>query len=182
MTFFIITGSLSMVLALLHTLSPELLALRIQETALGAGCGILAAALVVPTRVHAVAEMHLTELLVILDHLAHCAPKAGAPKPAPDAPDLDQALDAFRKACRPLMHPLNPRRAERARVRRVLEHVEATSFHTRSLATETGRARDAAAWPALQRSSTARQNRTSQGILPRSPVHPAHAPPGYVGE
>ncbi|MGW7689844.1 FUSC family protein [Streptomyces asiaticus] len=48
-TFFI-TGSLSMVLALLHTLSPELLSLRIQETALGAGCGILAALLVVPTK------------------------------------------------------------------------------------------------------------------------------------
>ncbi|GHH63333.1 hypothetical protein FHS35_002072 [Streptomyces umbrinus] len=170
-TFFI-TGSLSMVLALLHTLSPDLLALRIQETALGAGCGILAAALVVPTRVHTVAEMRLTELLVILDHLAHCAPKAGAPKPAPDAPDLDQALDAFRKACRPLMHPLNPRRAERARVRRVLEHVEATSFHTRSLATETGRARDAAAWPAPQRSSAVRQNRTSQRILPPQPCAP----------
>ncbi|MFC4504780.1 MULTISPECIES: FUSC family protein [Streptomyces] len=170
-TFFI-TGSLSMVLALLHTLSPELLALRIQETVLGAGCGILAAALVVPTSVHTVAEMRLTELLVILDHLAHCAPKAGAPKPAPDAPDLDQALEAFRKACRPLVHPLNPRRADRARVRRVLERVEATSFHARSLVTETGRARDAAAWPAPQHSSTTRQDRTNQAILPPRPCTP----------
>jgi hypothetical protein len=171
-----------MVLALLHTLSPELLALRIQETALGAGCGILAAALVVPTRVRTVAEMRLTELLVILDHLAHCpqkagaqkagSPKPGAPRPAPDAPDLDQALEAFRKACRPLMHPLNPRRAERARVRCVLEHAEAASFHTRNLATETARARDAAAWPAPQRSSTARQSRTSHGILPPRPGAP----------
>ncbi|MGW1624725.1 FUSC family protein [Streptomyces sp. NPDC002172] len=170
-TFFI-TGSLSMVLALLHTLSPELLALRIQETVLGAGCGILAAALVVPTSVHTVAEMRLTELLAILDHLAHCAPTAGAPKPAPDAPDLDQALEAFRKACRPLVHPLNPRRADRARVRRVLERVEATSFHARSLVTETGRARDAAAWPAPQHSSTTRQDRTNQAILPSRPCTP----------
>ncbi|MFF5139221.1 hypothetical protein ACFY6U_05630 [Streptomyces sp. NPDC013157] len=170
-TFFS-TGSLSMVLALLHTLSPELLALRIQETVLGAGCGILAAAPVVPTSVHTVAEMRLTELLAILDHLAHCAPKAGAPKPAPDAPDLDQALEAFRKACRPLVHPLNPRRADRARVRRVLERVEASSFHARSLVTKTGRARDAAAWPAPQHSSTTRQDRTNQAILPSRPCTP----------
>ncbi|MEV6592848.1 FUSC family protein [Streptomyces acidicola] len=150
-TFFI-TGSLSMVLALLHTLSPELLALRVQETVLGAGCGILAAVLVVPTSVRAVAETRLRELLVVLDHLGHCAPQAGAPKPAPDARDLDQALEAFRKACRPLVHPLNPRRAERARVRRVLERVEATSFHARNLATETGRPRDAQGGPRPTRS------------------------------
>ncbi|WP_345444255.1 FUSC family protein [Actinoallomurus vinaceus] len=130
-TFFI-TGSLSMVLAVLHTLSPELLALRVQETVLGAGCGVLAAALVVPTTVRAVAEMRLRELLFILDHLVRCAPQDGVPRPALDAHDLDQALEAFRQACRPLVHPLNPRRAERARVRRVLEHVEAASLHARS--------------------------------------------------
>lgn len=170
-TFFI-TGSLSMVLALLHTLSPELLALRIQETVLGAACGILAAALVVPTRVHTVAELRLTELLVILNHFAHCAPKAGAPKPAPDAPDLDQALEAFRKACRPLVHPLNPRRADRARVRRVLERVEAASFQARSLVTETGHAREAAAWPPPQHSSMIRQDRTNQPACPRGRALP----------
>jgi uncharacterized membrane protein YccC len=170
-TFFI-TGSLSMVLAVLHTLSPQLLALRVQETVLGAGCGILAAALVVPTAVRTVAEMRLRELLSLLDHLVRCAPQAGVPKPALDARDLDQALEAFRTACRPLLHPLNPRRAERARVRRVLECVEATSFHARSLATETGRARDAAAWPASQHSSTARQDRTNQAILPPQPCAP----------
>ncbi|MFI6743884.1 FUSC family protein [Nonomuraea sp. NPDC050451] len=161
-TFFI-TGSLSMVLAVLHTLSPELLALRVQETVLGAGCGILAAALVVPTTVRAVADTRLRELLFVLDHLMRRAPQA-----APDARDLDQALEAFRKACRPLVHPLNPRRAERARARCVLERVEAISFHARSLAAETGRARDAAAWPASQRLSTARQDRT----MPPQPCTP----------
>ncbi|MGY0059748.1 FUSC family protein [Streptomyces sp. LZ34] len=125
-TFFI-TGSLSMVLALLHTLSPALLALRVHETVLGAGCGILAAALFVPTSARTVADMRLRELLVVLDHLAHCPPQAGVPMPAPDARDLDQALEAFRKACRPLAHPLNPRRAERARVRRVLDEVLAVA-------------------------------------------------------
>ncbi|WP_413098681.1 hypothetical protein [Streptomyces sp. Inha503] len=138
-TFFI-TGSLSIVLALLHTLSPELLSLRIQETALGAGCGILAALLVVPTSVRTVADECLRELLVVLDHLMHCTPQVNGLSPTPDAHDLDQALEAFRRACRPLMHPLTPRRAERARARRLLEHVETTAFLARSLATETGRA------------------------------------------
>ncbi|NGO10562.1 FUSC family protein [Streptomyces sp. HC44] len=137
-TFFI-TGSLSMVLALLHTLSPELLSLRIQETALGAGCGILAALLVVPTTVRTVADEHLRELLAILDHLMCCTPpQTEAMRPTPAARDLDQALEAFRKACRPLVHPLNPRRAELARTRCLLEHVETAAFHARSLATETG--------------------------------------------
>ena len=132
-TFFI-TGSLSMVLSLLHTLSPELLAVRVQETVLGAGCGILAAALVVPMSVRTVADMRLTELLAVLDHLARCGrPPVGVPTSASDEHALDQALEAFRKASRPLVHPLNPRRAERARVRCVLERVEATSFHARNL-------------------------------------------------
>ncbi|MYS80575.1 FUSC family protein [Embleya scabrispora] len=171
-TFFI-TGSLSMVLAVLHTFSPQLLALRVQETALGAGCGILAAALVVPMTVRTVAEMRLRELLLLLDHYVRCAPQAGVPKPAPDARDLDRALEAFRAACRPLVHPLNPRRAERARVRRVLERVEATSFHARSLATETGRARDAAARPASSHPSTTRRERTNRALLPPRPCTPS---------
>ncbi|MFF1298554.1 MULTISPECIES: FUSC family protein [unclassified Streptomyces] len=170
-TFFI-TGSLSMVLAALHTLSPQLLVLRVQETVLGAGCGIMAAALVVPMAVRTVADMRLRELLSLLDHLVRCAPQASVPKPALDARDLDQALEAFRTACRPLMHPLNPHRAERARVRHVLERVEATSFHARSLATETRRAREAAAWPTSQHATRARYNSTSQATLPPQPCTP----------
>jgi hypothetical protein len=141
-TFFL-TGSLSMVLAVLHTLSPHLLALRVQETVLGAGCGILAASLVVPTAVRTVAETRLEELLSLLDRLVCRAPQPGVPGPAPGAHDLDQALEAFRTACRPLVHPLNPHRAERARVRRVVERVEAVSFHVRSLATGAGHPQDA---------------------------------------
>ncbi|GAA0350104.1 FUSC family protein [Actinoallomurus spadix] len=148
---FFITGSLGMVLAVLHTLSPELLVLRIEETVLGAGCGILAAALVVPTSVHTVAETRLRRLLRILEHVACRAPRAGSPEPAPDVRDLDLALEAFREACRPLVHPLNPRRAERARVRRLLERMEAASFRARSLATEAGPARGTATTPSSGR-------------------------------
>ncbi len=93
-TFFI-TGSLSMVLAALHTLSPELLALRVQETVLGVGCGILAAGALEALR--------------------------------------EACRTVCRTACRSLLHPLDPRRAERARVRRVLERVEATSFHAQGI-------------------------------------------------
>ncbi|MFF7981536.1 FUSC family protein [Streptomyces sp. NPDC007901] len=165
-TFFI-TGSLSMVLALLHTLSPELLSLRIQETALGAGCGILAALLVVPTRVRTVANEHLKELLVLLGHLTRCTPQAdGMRRPTSDARDLYQALEDFRRACRPLMHPLNPHRAERARARRLLEHVEATAFRARSLATDTGPNRDVASPPHPRRTSGTHQGSKRQGTVP----------------
>jgi len=136
-TFFL-TGSLSMVLSLLHMVSvpPELLVLRVQETVLGAGCGILAAALVVPAGVRTVADMRLQELLTVLDRLTHCGPsQVGVLEPASCEHALEQALEAFRTACRPLVHPLNPRRADRARIRCVLEHVEATAFHTRTSVT-----------------------------------------------
>jgi len=170
-TFFI-TGSLSLLLALLGTLSPEVLSLRVQETVLGAGAGILAAALVVPTSARTVVDERLRELLVIVDHLLCCTPRARDPRPSPDARDLDQALAAFRKACRPLVHPLNPRRAERARVRRLLEHVEAPVFRARSLAIESGRTRDAASRPTSRSSSRG----TSQDIMPEASVGGVHAP------
>lgn len=130
-TFFI-TGSLSMVLELLHRLSSELLLLRIQETALGVVCGILAAVLIMPTTVRRVGDDRLREFLLALNHAVRstvdgldrgAADPQSVPVPCerPELGHVDQALDAFRKAARPSTHPLNPWRAERARALRVLE-------------------------------------------------------------
>ncbi|MEU0940701.1 FUSC family protein [Embleya sp. NPDC005971] len=168
-TFFI-TGSLSMVLQLLHTFSPELLALRIQETALGAACGILAAVLVVPTSLRNACDDRLREFLAALNRLVRDVPD---PKPVlrtnAEVAALDQALEAFRRAVHPLGHPLNPRRAERARARHLLEVVEAAASHARNLATRDGRATPP---PAGGDAGSVRPTDTSRSPVPEFPTAP----------
>ncbi|MGW8571396.1 FUSC family protein [Streptomyces niveus] len=151
-TFFI-TGSLSMVLELLHRLSSELLVLRIQETALGVVCGVLAAVLVMPTTARRIGDDRLRDFLHVLNHAVRRTVDgldgaAAGPRPVPtpvlierpELGDVDRALIAFRNATRPLTHPLNPRRTERARALRVLELLEAGAFHARRITTHAAQA------------------------------------------
>ncbi|MFI6494624.1 FUSC family protein [Streptomyces sp. NPDC050564] len=137
-TFFI-TGTLSMLLALMDTFSTHVLLLRVQETALGVSCGILAAALVLPTTVRRASDEELVGFLRVLDRLLRAIASQTPYTETPTswvhaAHDLDQALESFRKACLPLTHPLNPQRARRHRARHLLELIEAGAYHARSLA------------------------------------------------
>jgi uncharacterized membrane protein YccC len=137
-TFFI-TGTLSMLLALMDTFSTQVLLLRVQETALGVSCGILAAALVLPTTVRRASDEELVGFLRVLDRLLRSLASETAYTKTPTswvhvAHDIDQALESFRKACLPLTHPLNPQRARRHRARHLLELIEAGAYHARSLA------------------------------------------------
>ncbi|MGC0386020.1 FUSC family protein [Streptomyces sp. SAI-129] len=137
-TFFI-TGTLSMLLALMDTFSAHVLLLRVQETALGATCGILAAALVLPMTVRRASDEELVGFLRVLDRLLRGVASGSTDADAPAdwvraAHDLDQALESFRKACLPLTHPLNPQRARRHHTRHLLELLEVGAYHARSLA------------------------------------------------
>lgn len=99
MSFFV-TAALGVLYTLLHTYSTAVLVLRVEETALGAACGIFAAALVLP--VHT--DRRTNELLTtVLDRLAEVTEAAveqlsgGAPAELLDrARDLDQALADLR--------------------------------------------------------------------------------------
>ncbi len=137
-TFFI-TGTLSMLLALMDTFSTQVLLLRVQETALGVACGILAAVLVLPTTVRRASDEELVGFLRVLDRLLRGIASGSTDAEAPRnwvraAHDLDQALESFRKACLPLTHPLNPQRARRHHARHLLELLEAGAYHARGLA------------------------------------------------
>ncbi|MFK0121605.1 FUSC family protein [Streptomyces sp. NPDC090994] len=137
-TFFI-TGTLSMLLALMDTFSTHVLLLRVQETALGVSCGILAAVFVLPTTVRRASDEELVGFLRVLDRLlraiASGSTYAGNPTSwGRAAHDLDQALESFRKASLPLTHPLNPQRGRRHHARHLLELLEASAYHARSLA------------------------------------------------
>ncbi|MGX1116806.1 putative membrane protein YccC [Streptomyces ambofaciens] len=137
-TFFI-TGTLSMLLALMDTFSTDVLLLRVQETALGATCGILAATLVLPMTVRRASDEELVGFLRVLDRLLRGIASGSTDADAPAdwvraAHDLDQALESFRKACLPLTHPLNPQRGRRHHTRHLLELLEVGAYHARSLA------------------------------------------------
>ncbi|MFK4093743.1 FUSC family protein [Streptomyces anthocyanicus] len=137
-TFFI-TGTLSMLLALTDTFSTQVLLLRVQETALGVSCGILAAVLVLPTTVRRAGDDALAGFLRALDHLLRAVASGSPGTETPTsrvhaAHDLDQALESFRKASLPLTHPFAPQRRRRHRARHLLELLDAGAYHVRSLA------------------------------------------------
>lgn len=137
MSFFV-TAMLGLLYTLLSTYSVSVLVLRVEETALGAACGVIAAAVVLP--IHT--DRRTNELLVdTLDKLADVTRAAmdqlsGAP-PADlvdRARDLDQALADLRAATQPLTHPIAPQRSRRDTARYVVALLETCAYHARSLA------------------------------------------------
>lgn len=137
MSFFV-TAMLGLLYTLLHTYSWEVLVLRVEETALGAACGVVAAALVLPVNT----DRRTNELLVtVLERLAEVTEAAVGQLsggPAGDLLDkarqLDQALGDLRSATQPLTHPVTPLRARRTNARYVVALLETCAYHARSLA------------------------------------------------
>ncbi|MFF5019823.1 FUSC family protein [Streptomyces sp. NPDC001165] len=137
MSFFV-TAMLGLLYTLLSTYSVSVLVLRVEETALGAAAGVIAAAVVLP--VHT--DRRTNDLLVdVLDKLADVTRAAmdqlsGAP-PADlvdQARDLDQALADLHAATQPLTHPIAPQRGRRDTARYVVALLETCAYHARSLA------------------------------------------------
>ncbi|MFF8032763.1 FUSC family protein [Streptomyces sp. NPDC016626] len=137
MSFFV-TAMLGLLYTLLHTYSWEVLVLRVEETALGAACGVVAAALVLPVNT----DRRTNELLVtVLERLAEVSEAAvgqlsGGPADEllDKARELDQALGDLRAATQPLTHPVTPLRARRTTARYVVALLETCAYHARSLA------------------------------------------------
>jgi hypothetical protein len=137
MSFFV-TAALGVLYTLLHTYSLSVLVLRVQETALGAACGIIAAAFVLP--VHT--DRRTNDLLgTVLERLGDVTEAAmeqlsgGVPAELLDkARELDQALADLRAATQPLTHPVTPLRTRRNTARYVVALLETCAYHARSLA------------------------------------------------
>ncbi|MEV5955691.1 FUSC family protein [Streptomyces sp. NPDC051987] len=137
MSFFV-TAMLGLLYTLLNTYSLDVLVLRVAETALGAVCGVIAAAVVLP--VHT--DRRTDELLAVtLDRLADVTRAAaeqlsGAPPVdlVEKARDLDQALADLSAAVQPLTHPITPLRSRRDTARYVVALLETCAYHARSLA------------------------------------------------
>ncbi|MFF5313557.1 FUSC family protein [Streptomyces massasporeus] len=137
MSFFV-TAMLGLLYTLLHTYSLDVLVLRIEETALGAACGVVAAALVLPVQT----DRRTNELLgTVLERLAEVTEAAvgqlsGGPADEllDKARDLDQALADLRAATQPLTHPVTPLRTRRNTARYVVALLETCAYHARTLA------------------------------------------------
>ncbi|MEU7405398.1 MULTISPECIES: FUSC family protein [unclassified Streptomyces] len=137
MSFFV-TAMLGLLYTLLHTYSMSVLLLRVEETALGAACGIVAAALVLPIRT----DRRTNELLgTVLERLTDVTEGAVDQLSGGQAADLldtarelDQALGDLRAATQPLTHPITPLRARRDTAQYVVALLETCAYHARSLA------------------------------------------------
>lgn len=137
MSFFV-TAMLGLLYTLLNTYSLSVLWLRIEETALGAACGIIAAVLVLPVRTDRRTDELLSTVLARLADVVSASVEQLSGGPAADlldkARDLDSALDDLRDSVQPLTHPITPLRDRRRTARYLVALLETTAYHARSLA------------------------------------------------
>ncbi|MBO1330636.1 FUSC family protein [Streptomyces sp. VRA16 Mangrove soil] len=137
MSFFV-TAMLGLLYTLLNTYSLDVLVLRIEETALGAACGIIAAMLVLPVRTDRRTDELLATVLERLGEVVAGAVEQLSGGPAVDlldkARDLDTALEDLRASVQPLTHPITPLRERRQTARYLVALLETSAYHARSLA------------------------------------------------
>ncbi|MFJ6718090.1 MULTISPECIES: FUSC family protein [unclassified Streptomyces] len=135
---FFVTVMAGLLYGLLGVLHPGLLLLRFQETAIGALGAALAVVLVLPVTTHAANDAWIRRALhCVRACAAACHDRlAGHPDadPAPHAAELELLLGRVRMALAPLVHPLSPLRARKARARQVLELLDACAREVRGLA------------------------------------------------
>lgn len=142
MSFFV-TAMLGLLYTLLHTYSASVLLLRIEETMLGAACGLIAAVVVLPTDTRSRTDDLLLEVFERLRAtLALSVAALSGHSPEGDlldaARELDTGLDALRGSLQPLTHPASPLRNRRRQARYVLGLLETCAYHARSLAATAG--------------------------------------------
>ncbi|MCK1821714.1 FUSC family protein [Streptomyces sp. XM83C] len=137
MSFFV-TAALGLLYTLLHTYSPSVLLLRVEETALGVACGVIAAALVLPVHTGRRTDDLLVTTLERLAEVTETAVEQLSGGPAVSLLDrsreLDQALADLRGAVQPLTHPVTPLRTRRTTAQHVVALLETCAYHARTLA------------------------------------------------
>ncbi|QXQ95302.1 FUSC family protein [Streptomyces sp. WY228] len=135
---FAVTLMISLLYGLLGVLNPELLVLRLAETGVGALGAALAVLLVLPVTTHATTHAWIQRALsrVHVCTAQAAAQLAGTPgaDPQPHIAELELLLGRVRLSLAPLVHPLNPLRARKARARKVLALLDDCAREVRGLA------------------------------------------------
>jgi hypothetical protein len=133
-----VTLMLSLLYGLLGMLEPSLLLLRLAETGIGAIGAALAVTFVLPVTTHAATNAWIERAV----QSVHGCTTAAACRlagdetadPAPLAAELEQVLGRARLSLAPLVHPLNPLRARKARARQILALLDDCAREVRGLA------------------------------------------------
>ncbi|MFI8522011.1 FUSC family protein [Streptomyces sp. NPDC085481] len=133
---FFVTVMAGLLYGLLGVLHPGLLLLRFEETAVGA-LGAAVGVALLPVTTHAATNAWIQRAVSCVHACTTAAARrlAGDPEadPAPHAAELDLLLGRARLSLAPLVHPLSPLRARKARARRVLALLDDCARETRGL-------------------------------------------------
>ncbi|WP_031071191.1 FUSC family protein [Streptomyces sp. NRRL S-118] len=133
-----VTVMVGLLYGLLGVLEPGLLALRLAETGVGALGAALAVLFVLPVTTHATTDAWIARALHCVHGCTTAAARrlAGDPEadPAPLAAELEVLIGRARLSLAPLLHPLSPLRARKARARRVLALLDDCAREVRGLA------------------------------------------------
>jgi hypothetical protein len=181
---FFVTVMAGLLYGLLGVLHPGLLGLRLAETGVGALGSALAVALILPITTHAVTDRWVERAL----HAVHGCTAAAAGRlagdasadPAPRAAELEALLGRVRMALAPLVHPLNPARARKARARQVLALLDDCAREVRGLAAvaaDPDASHDARLTAACRRVETAVE--TLVGAVPERALTAHRGAPGH---
>ncbi|MFI5618823.1 FUSC family protein [Streptomyces sp. NPDC051567] len=134
---FFVTVMAGLLYGLLGVLHPGLLLLRFEETAVGALGAALAVVIILPVTTHAANDAWIQRAL----HCVRAATAASLDRlagdpvadPAPHAAELELLIGRVRMALGPLVHPLSPLRARKARAREVLRLLDDCAREVRGL-------------------------------------------------
>ncbi|MCP3818743.1 FUSC family protein [Streptomyces sp. A3M-1-3] len=173
---FFVTVMAGLLYGLLGVLHPGLLLLRFEETALGALGAALAVALVLPVTTHAATDAWIQRaLLCVRNCTAETARRLAGDEgadPAPHAAELELLLGRVRLSLAPLVHPLSPLRARKARARQVIVLLDDCAGQVRGLAAvaaDPAASHDARLTAACRRVEAAVQVLVSPGARPADP-------------
>lgn len=135
---FFVTAMIGLLYTLLHSFTPDLLVIRLGESALGAACAIVVGLLVLPVRTQERAEEQIREVLSRLREVTgQGVAELGGGRPVDllhRSRALDSALADLRTTTLPLRHPITPLRRRRRLTRYVLGLLETAAYHARNLA------------------------------------------------
>ncbi|MFG3496325.1 FUSC family protein [Streptomyces sp. NPDC047928] len=185
-----VTVMVALLYGLLGVLEPGLLVLRLAETGVGAAGAALAVAFVLPITTHAATNAWIERALRGVHGCTTAAARrlAGDPDadPAPLAAELEAVLGRARLSLAPLVHPLSPLRARKARARQVLALLDACAREVRGLASvaaDPQASHDARLAAACWRVEAAVQALVSPGTEPgaRSGAEPGTSPAAEPG-
>ncbi|MET9359308.1 FUSC family protein [Streptomyces sp. NPDC006632] len=171
-----VTLMASLLYGLLGVLDTDLLALRFFETGVGMAGSVIAVLIVLPITTHATTDAWVRHAL----HSVRASAAAAAARlagddadPLPHIAQLELTLGRVRLSLAPLVHPLNPVRARKARARQILGYLDDCAREARGLAAV---AADAEASHDQRLTAACERVEAAVAVLVSSPSAPSASP------